>query len=116
MADGRRDSVDRASIGRRSTAGARPVTGRPRAVAVHPRSPDLAPRASIIAGLRPGRVDPEVLAWLRRWSDARAEERIDAASIPWRRLRRMTPFWDGNPVRAGDSAFHSKSKNAVRRR
>ena len=52
----------------------------------------------LVCGLRPGRLEPGVLAWVQGWSQKRAGERINAAADSWRRLRRLTPFWEARPA------------------
>ncbi|HEX5787274.1 MAG TPA: CYTH and CHAD domain-containing protein [Woeseiaceae bacterium] len=53
----------------------------------------------LACGLRAGRLEPGVVAWMQGWAEKRALERIDAASESWRRLRRLKPFWEAGPGR-----------------
>jgi CHAD domain-containing protein len=63
-------------------------------------SNDASVAVRLLSALRPGRLDPEVLEPVQRWTNTRVTECITAAQPHWRNLRRAKAFWSAKPVPA----------------
>ena len=48
----------------------------------------------ILAAVRPGRLDPSLIRLAQEWSQVRARKCLRTAQPQWRRLGKLTPFWD----------------------
>ena len=48
----------------------------------------------ILAAVKPGRIDPSVIRLAQEWSQGRVRKCLRVAQPQWRRLGRITPFWE----------------------
>ena len=48
----------------------------------------------ILAAVKPGRIDPSVIRLTQQWSQGRVRNCLRTAQPQWRRLGRITPFWE----------------------
>ena len=48
----------------------------------------------ILAAVKPGRLDPSAIRLAQEWSQARVKKCLRTAQPQWRRLGRLTPFWE----------------------